>query len=89
MPSHLDATPTVDKLMAVLDAGEILAETVRTFVARSARGQMLGLQCSMTRGDEFLLCDAADTWRECAENLEVNLAAIATALSGQHWPTPR
>ena len=43
MPTtHLDAAATIDKLMAVLDAGEILAETIRTFVSRSMRGQMLG-----------------------------------------------
>lgn len=90
MPTtHLDATATIDKLMAVLDAGEILAETIRTFVSRSMRGQMLGRHYPMTRSDECLLHDSAEAWRECAENLEFDLSVIAAALSAAQCPTMR
>lgn len=90
MPTtHLDAAATIDKLLAVLDAGEILAETIRTHVSRSMRGQMLGRHYPMSRGDECLLHDAAEAWRECAESLEFDLAAIAAALSAAQCPTMR
>ncbi len=90
MPTtQLDTTVVIDKLMAVLDAGEILAETVRSHVSRSMRAQLLGRPHVMTRGDECLLHDTAEAWRDCVESLEFDLAAIASALSAAQWPAIR
>lgn len=87
--SHQDTGRFMDDLLALLDAGETLAETVRTYVARSTRSQMLGRHAMVTRGDECLLQDAVDVWCECAGSMELNLASIATTLSSSQWPARR
>lgn len=83
MPTNrVDTKAVAGRLSALLDAGEIASETIRTYVSRLARQQLLGLPCTLTVGDECFLNDVAEAWRECAENLEPDLAAIASALSG-------
>lgn len=82
MPANrVDTTAVVGRLAALLDAGEIASETIRTYVSRLARQQLLGLPCTLTAGDECFLNDVAEAWRECAESLEPDLTIIASALS--------
>lgn len=90
MPTNqLNVEAAIDKLAAVLDAGEVLAETVRSHVSRSMRSQMLGRPHTMSRSEECLLYDTTEAWRECAESLECDLAALAATLSAIPWLAAR
>jgi hypothetical protein len=82
----VDADALLGRLSLVLEAGEVLAESVRTHLAAATRRRLVGVSQEPAASADVLLFDAADAWTETAQALEFDLPALAAAVRAAGFP---
>ena len=90
MPTNtIDAGALLGRLALMMEAGEVLAESVKTHLAIAGRRRLLGATQEAAESVEVLLGDAADAWTETAQALEFDLPALAAAVrAAASFPAP-